>query len=73
MKNTIRRYEKFGELDLYYLSYFKIDGDTISYTDSFWENKPYAITGQVEEEEYVDEVKLKYLNECFNSYERGTG
>lgn len=53
--------KKVGELDLYYLRYFNIQEDTISYTDSFWENKPFAITGEMVEEEYVDEVKLKYV------------
>ena len=54
--------KKMGELDLYYLKYFKISDDTIFYTDSFWENKPYVVTGPVEEVEYQKEVKLKRAN-----------
>lgn len=54
--------KKMGELDLYYLKYFNIHENTISYTDSFWENKPYVVTGPVEEEEYQDEIKLKTVN-----------
>lgn len=54
--------KKMGELDLYCLKYFNIDENVISYTDSFWDNKPYVMLGPVEEVEYQDEIKLKTTN-----------
>ncbi len=53
--------KKMGELDLHLSKPFVIDGNTISYTDAYWDNRPYVITGDVTHTDYTFEVELKRL------------
>jgi hypothetical protein len=51
--------KKIGELDLYLAKPFILTNNTISYTDTQWDNKPYAITEPVD---YIDksmQIELK--------------
>ena len=50
---------KVGGLDLHLSQPFKLKGNTISYTEAYWENKPYMITGPVEHVDYIEEIELK--------------
>lgn len=54
--------KKVGELDLHLAEPFVLTGNTISYTDMHWENKPYVITGPVELEDVTMEIELGTFN-----------